>query len=62
MEHEVCTIFGALFKKLQYKITNTKLGTTLNIYRDKKSQQITNLRKLIVTKNSKIQEETNYFY
>jgi hypothetical protein len=30
MGPEVCTIFGALFQK-EYKITNKKLSTTLNI-------------------------------
>jgi hypothetical protein len=29
---EAYTILGALFKKKEYKIANTKLGTNVNIY------------------------------
>jgi hypothetical protein len=29
---EAYTIFGALFKKKKYKITNAKLGANVNIY------------------------------
>jgi hypothetical protein len=29
---EAYTVFGTLLKKKEYKITNKKLGTTLNIY------------------------------
>jgi len=29
---EVYTLFGAIFKRKKYKITNTKLGTKVDIY------------------------------
>jgi hypothetical protein len=57
---EVYKIFGALFNK-----KNKKLGTKVNIYleREKKSEQIRNLKRLKnSTKIKKSRNITQYFY
>jgi len=60
VEPEADTIFVALCKKKEYYIMNSELGTKVNIYFkwEKKSQQITNLKKLAditnITKSRKI--------
>jgi len=45
-----------LYLVKEYKITNIKLGANVNILRNKKSPQITNLRKLIEATNNKMQK------
>jgi ribosomal protein L5 len=60
---EAYAIFGAFFKK-KYKIMNTEWGMKMNICleREKKEQQITNLKKWQIPQTSQNPEETWYFY